>query len=169
MKLAFAAGTLTLMIIAGTASTPAAAEGWRRGYSHSGYGHHYAPHFRGRGYGFAQRGYGGGYARDGGYAPRYRGYAGGYGGYRPSYIHHGYSHGAAYTAGFNRGAESQWLVNMHARWRYDYAQWRQLYGPTGIFAGIGAYEYGHGFGYGLGHRFGAGHGYAGGYGRGCNC
>jgi hypothetical protein len=32
------------------------------------------------------------------------------------YSHNGYSHSAAYTAGFNRGAEAQWLVNMRTRW-----------------------------------------------------
>jgi hypothetical protein len=55
------------------------------------------------------------------------------------------SHSAAYTAGFNRGAEAQWLVNMRTRWAYDYAVWRQINGPTGIFAsfgGVGGYGYG---------------------------
>jgi hypothetical protein len=85
------------------------------------------------------------------------------------YSHNGYSHSAAYTAGFNRGAEAQWLVNMRTRWAYDYAVWRQINGPTGIFAsfgGVGGYGYGNGYGlgrgYGLGHRFRAGYGYAGG-------
>jgi hypothetical protein len=92
------------------------------------------------------------------------------------YSHNGYSHSAAYTAGFNRGAEAQWLVNMRTRWAYDYAVWRQINGPTGIFAsfgGVGGYGYGNGYGlgrgYGLGQRFRAGYGYAGGYGNDCNC
>jgi hypothetical protein len=92
-----------------------------------------------------------------------------------AYSHNGYSHSAAYTAGFNLDAEAQWLVNMRTRWAYDYAVWRQINGPTGIFAtfgGVGGYGYGNGYGlgrgYGLGHRFRAGYGYAGGYGNDCN-
>jgi hypothetical protein len=68
-----------------------------------------------------------------------------------AYSHNGYSHSAAYTAGFNRGAEAQWLVNMRTRWAYDYAVWRQINGPTGIFAsfgGVGGYGYGNGYGLG---------------------
>ena len=175
MKLAFAAGALTLMTIAGISSTPADAQRWRGGYAaHAGYGHHYrAPHLGARGHDYGLRRHGYGYARGyGGYARR--GYAGGYGyarrgyggGYGPGddhtgYSHSGYSHGGAYTAGFNRGAEAQWLVNMQ--------HWRQLYGPSGIFAGFGGGVGGYGFGggYGLGHRFGAG--YGGGHGNGCHC
>ena len=68
-----------------------------------------------------------------------------------AYSHNGYSHSAAYTAGFNRDAEAQWLVNMRTRWAYDYAVWRQINGPTGIFAsfgGVGGYGYGNGYGLG---------------------
>src|SRR4051794_41824166 len=55
MKLVFAAGTLTLMMIAGTSSTAAAAQ-WRGGYSHAGHGHHYrAAHLGARGYGYGVR------------------------------------------------------------------------------------------------------------------
>jgi hypothetical protein len=83
----------------------------------------------------------------------------------------GYSHVGAYTAGFNRGAEAQWLVDVHHHWAYDYARWRQLYGPTGIFAGFGGYGNGYGFGrgYGFGHRFGLGYGRGVEYEHDCNC
>lgn len=137
MKLVFAAGTLTLMMIAGTSSTAAAAQ-WRGGYSHAGHGHHYrAAHLGARGYGYGVRRYGAGYGRGyGGYGYARRSYGGGfgyatrgYGGdYGPSYSgngysHNGYAHSSAYSAGFNRGAEAQWLVNMQSRWAYDYAHY----------------------------------------------
>ncbi len=203
MKLAFAAGALTLMTIAATSATPAAAQMWRGGYSHSGYGQNVrAASFAGRGYGVGMRRYGGyglgmrryggyglglrrfgygygahrigyggyGYARRAygagyGYVPRY--YGGGYGGgygytprsYGGGYGGNGYSHTSAYNAGFNRGAEVQWSVDARWRWAYDYAVYRAINGPSGIFAGLGG-------GYGYGGRVGFSGGY--GYG-GCNC
>jgi hypothetical protein len=152
MKLAFAAGALTLMTIAGISSTPADAQRWRGGYAHAGYGHHYrAPHLGARGHDYGPRRHGSGYARGhSGYGYARRGYGGGYG------------YGTRHHAGGYGPGHQQWLVNMQSRWAYDYGRWRQLYGPSGIFAGFGG-----GGGYGFGNRFGAG--YGGGYGNGCRC
>jgi hypothetical protein len=154
--LGVAAIALTMTIGAPSLS----ADGWHgaahRGYSHHGYSHHYG-HYQPRPY-YSQPRYS--WRRPG---PSYYGQPGGYDG--------GYERRAIYNAGFNQGAEAQWRI-AYQRWAYEYAEWRQTRGPTGIFAlgagltGSGGYG---GGGYGGGGYGGAGYGGVAGYGSQCNC
>ena len=134
MKYPLGAAVIALTMITGAPSL--SADEWHgaghRGYSHYGYSQQYG-HNQPRPYYSHAR-----------YYAQPRGYDG------------GYDRRAIYNAGFNHGALAQWRI-AYQRWAYEYAEWRQTRGPTGIFA------------LGAGLAGGGGYGGGAGYGSQCNC
>jgi hypothetical protein len=161
MKYPLGAAAIALTMVIGAPSL--SADGWRgaahRGYSHHGYSRHYGQYQPRPSYS----------------QPRYSWHRSGSSYYGPPRGYDGgYERRAIYNAGFNQGAEAQWRI-AYQRWAYEYAEWRQTRGPTGIFAlgaglaGGGGYSGGYGEAYGNGGGY-AGRGYGGaGYGSQCDC